>query len=64
MARKVWHVEEIVPVAQTLITIAPSPDFAAGVMALATAVGCPVTPPRNHVEIVQAYEVHNDGIRP
>jgi hypothetical protein len=46
--RKVWHVDEVGQVAATLLVVAPTEDFAAGVLALRNAIGAPV-PARRRV---------------
>lgn len=46
MTQSVWHVDDVARIAATLMAMAPSEDFAAGVMALADAVGATVKPPR------------------
>lgn len=45
MTQSVWHRSEIAQIGQTLIAMAPSLDFAAGVAALCHAVGAPVRLP-------------------
>ena len=59
MAQSAWHIADIGRIADTLIAVAPSEDFIAGVWALAQAVGAPVHQPK--VGIVQAVIVaeHN-----
>lgn len=42
MTQRAWHIEEIGRIAATLLVMAPSEDFAAGVLALANAIGAPV----------------------
>ena len=49
MGQSVWHHDDIARIAATLMAMAPSPEFAAGVMALATALGAPVQLPRQPV---------------
>ena len=45
MGASVWHKDDIGQIALTLAAVAPSEDFAAGVLALAHAVGAPVELP-------------------
>ena len=52
MGQSVWHKDDIARIAATLITMAPSPEFAAGVMALATALGAPVRVSRQPVNTI------------
>ena len=40
--QSVWHKDDIAQIGATLVTLAPSWDFAAGVAALCNAVGAPV----------------------
>ena len=57
MTQSVWHKDDIGRIAQTLIALAPSEDFIAGVMALAHAVGANVQlPPRRDVVPVIVIE--------
>lgn len=50
MTQSVWHRDDVGRIAATLIALSPSEDFAAGVMALAHAVGANVQlPPRRDV---------------
>lgn len=51
MGQSVWHRDDIARIAATLMAMAPTPDFAAGVMALATALGAPVQLPRQPVNV-------------
>lgn len=46
MGQSVWHRDDIAQVGATLIAVAPSLDFAAGVAALCAAVGAPVSLPK------------------
>lgn len=45
MAQSVWHRDDIAQIGKTLVAMAPSWDFAAGVVALCSAVGAPVRLP-------------------
>lgn len=45
MAQSVWHIDDIAQIGQTLVTMAPSPEFAAGVAAVCSAVGARVKLP-------------------
>ena len=45
MSQSVWHKSDIGQIASTLLALAPSPEFAAGVLALANAMGAPVRLP-------------------
>ena len=47
--QSVWHRDDIARIAATLMAMAPSLEFGAGVMALATALGAPVRVPRQPV---------------
>jgi hypothetical protein len=42
MTQKVWKVDDIGQIAATLVVMAPTDDFAAGVLALCNAIGAPV----------------------
>ena len=46
MTQSVWHRDDIARIAATLMALSPSEDFAAGVVALAHAVGADVQLPR------------------
>lgn len=57
MTQSVWHKSDIARIAATLMAMAPSDEFAAGVMALATALGAEVQPPKRRVDRPVAVEV-------
>ena len=61
MAQSAWHIADIGRIADTLIAVAPSEDFIAGVWALAQAVGAPVHQPKLDINPVRAVIVaeHN-----
>lgn len=52
MTQSVWHKRDIAQIGSTLIAIAPSYEFAAGVAALCNAVGAPVQLPDQRVSVV------------
>jgi hypothetical protein len=60
VAQSAWHVSDIGRIADTLIEMAPSEDFAAGVWALARAVGAPVRLPDIAPPPVVTVEVYRD----
>jgi hypothetical protein len=54
----VWHKSDIGQIASTLVAMAPTADFAAGVLALASALNAPVRLPERYepqavIEIVE-----------
>jgi hypothetical protein len=51
MTQTVWHRDDIARIAATLIAMAPSDEFAAGVMALAQAVGAQAKAPRRPLPV-------------
>lgn len=56
MGQRVWHIDDITQIGQTLIVMAPSYEFAAGVAALCAALGGAVKLPalkRNEVDIYE-----------
>ena len=60
MAQSAWHISDIGRIADTLIAMAPSEDFAAGVWALARAVGAPVSQPRRETARDMIVEMYHD----
>ena len=62
MAQSMWHRDDIARIGQTLIAMAPTPDFAAGVAALCNAVGAKVQlPERCHIVEVALINGVVDG---
>ena len=61
MTQSVWHKDDIGRIAQTLIALAPSEDFIAGVMALAHAVGADVKPHRRRDALPVVVTVDGNG---
>ena len=51
-AQSVWHRDDIARIGDTLVALAPSPDFAAGVAALCSAVGAPIKLPKQRKPVV------------
>lgn len=45
MGQSVWHKDDLAQIGRTLVAMAPSWDFAAGVAAMCNAVGAPVRLP-------------------
>ena len=62
IGQSVWHKDDIAQIGATLITIAPSWDFAAGVAALCNAIGASVyLPERSSLEMPQMVLIDADG---
>ena len=59
MAQSVWHKSDIGQIASTLVALAPTAGFAAGVLALANALGAPVRllERREPLAVVEIVEV-------
>jgi len=61
MSASVWHRADIGRIGQTLIDVAPSYEFAAGVGALCKAVGAPVVLPEPRGVTVVMIEPGDNG---
>jgi hypothetical protein len=59
--QRTWSIGEIGRIAQTLVAVGPTPDFAAGVLALAHALNAPVQLPERRESAVVV--VIDDGGR-
>ena len=59
MMQRTWEIGEIGRIAKTLATIGPTPDFAAGVLALAHALNVPVQlPERREAAVVVVLDAN------
>ncbi len=61
MGASVWHKDDVGQIGQTLIDVAPSAEFAAGVAALCQALGAPVRLPERPTAVT--VEVPTGGQR-
>jgi hypothetical protein len=63
IGQSVWHKDDIAQIGATLITIAPSWDFAAGVAALCNAIGASVYLPERSEPVAVAAVIDGANSR-
>lgn len=65
MGQSAWHKDDIAQIGATLIAIAPSWEFAAGVAALCDAIGAPVKlPKRSEPPVIVVVNADGREVRP